>query len=337
MSFKSSEPTSIADIARRAGVAESTVSRALNNHPNISVKTREMIQALAREMNYSLNTGARNLRMQRSHSVSVVINAAPNEGQKFSDPFMMDMMGAIADKLSEYDYSLLFPSPSLSIGDWYSHLLGSRRSDGIIVIGQGKDDRELKKLHQKGAPFVVWGASTPAADYCVVGSDNYLGGQQATQHLISKGCKRLVFLGDTTHIEIEDRFQGYLDTLDNMGLKTNEFHLQSAFSVDSGYRQTQKLLEAGLVFDGIFSASDNIAMGAIMALKEKGIRVPDDVRVIGFDNIPYAPYFDPPLTTIKQDIHRGGELLVEKMIALIAGGSVSAELLETELIIRASA
>ncbi len=337
MSFKSSGSTSIADIAQRAGVAESTVSRALNNHPNISVKTREMIQALAREMNYSLNTGARNLRMQRSHAVSVVINAAPNEGQKFSDPFMMDMMGSIADKLSDYDYSLLFPSPSLSISDWHSHLLGSRRSDGIIIIGQGKDDQALKKLYQKGAPMVVWGASTPAAKYCTVGSDNYLGGQQAARHLINKGCKRLAFLGDTTHIEINDRFQGYIDTLDEFGLKANEIHLQSAFSVDSGYHQTQRLLDKGLTFDGVFSASDNIAMGAIMALKEKGIRVPDDVCVVGFDDIPYAPYFNPPLTTIKQDIHRGGELLVEKIIALIAGESVTSELLETELIVRASA
>lgn len=118
MSKMSSPPVSIADIARRAGVAESTVSRALNNNPIINEQTREKIQALAREMNYKLNTGARNLRLQRSHAISVVINTQTHDGQKFSDPFMMDMIGAIADELHQHNYSLLFSSPAITSDDW---------------------------------------------------------------------------------------------------------------------------------------------------------------------------------------------------------------------------
>ncbi|ROQ18318.1 LacI family transcriptional regulator [Marinimicrobium koreense] len=333
---KPQEPVSIADIARRAGVSESTVSRALNNNPAVNIKTREKVQALAREMNYKVNTGARNLRLQRSHTIALVINAESVDGQTFSDPFMMDMIGAIADELNEHQYSLLFSSNAVSPEDWHAHLLGSRRADGIIVIGQGRDDAPLRQLQKEGDAIVVWGAREPEANYCIVGSDNYMGGQLASRHLIGRGCRRMLFLGDVAHPEIQGRFQGYFDALTEAGLSSQEHHVQAAFSIESGYQHVVDLLEEGLDFDGIFAASDNIAMGAIKALQEKGIRVPDDVAVVGFDDIPIAPYFNPPLTTVRQDIHRGGKLLVQKVMALVKGQPVTSEVLKTELVVRAS-
>ncbi len=337
MSKMSSPPVSIADIARRAGVAESTVSRALNNNPIINEQTREKIQALAREMNYKLNTGARNLRLQRSHAISVVINAQTHDGQKFSDPFMMDMIGAIADELHQHNYSLLFSSPAITSDDWHSHLLSSKRSDGIIVIGTGRDDTPLQKLHAMGDALVVWGAATPDTQYCVVGSDNYQGGQIAAQHLLQRGCKRLVFLGDIAHPEINQRFQGYFDVLKKAGLATQERHVQAAFSIESGFNHVNELLQGELDFDGIFAASDNIAMGAINALQQQGYRVPEDVSVVGFDDIPIAPFFSPPLTTIRQNIHAGGKLLVEKILKQINGDeTVTSQMLATELVVRSS-
>jgi DNA-binding LacI/PurR family transcriptional regulator len=336
MPRKPSGFTSIADIAKLAGVAESTVSRALNNNPGVNVKTREMIQSIARELKYNVNTGARNLRLQRSHSVSVVINADTVDGQKFSDPFMMDMISAIADELNTYNYSLMFSSPSIGSANWHSHLLGSKRTDGIIVIGQGKSDDVLRKMQGQGDALVVWGALMPDTNYCVVGSDNYLGGQQAARHLIGRGCTRMLFLGDTNHIEIGNRFRGYVDTLEEAGLLANERHAQAAFSIDSGHRHVVEVLAGGLEFDGIFAASDNIAMGAIKALQENGFRIPEDVSVVGFDDIPIAPYFGPPLTTVKQDIHRGGKLLVQKIMAILAGEIASSEMLDTSLVVRSS-
>lgn len=336
MPSKSLPPVSIADIARRAGVAESTVSRALNNNPMINAQTREKIQALAREMNYKLNTGARNLRLQRSHAISIVINAEVRDGQGFSDPFMMDMIGAIADELHRHHYSLLFSSPAITSDDWHAHLLGSKRSDGLIVIGAGRDDQPLRQLHEQGDAIVVWGAPRGDSNYCVVGSDNYQGGQLAATHLLSRDCKRLVFLGDITHPEIEQRFQGYVDRLTQAGHSTQERHRQSAFSIESGYAQVKSLLQQGLGFDGIFAASDNIAMGAIKALQAHGLDVSRDVSVVGFDDIPMAPYFTPPLTTIRQDIHRGGQLLVEKILARVNGDTVTSEQLKTELVVRSS-
>jgi len=336
LSKKGFSGSSIADIARRAGVSDSTVSRALNNNPAINVKTREKIQSIARELNYKVNTGARNLRLQRSHTIALIINAEKVDGQTFSDPFMMDMISAIADELNEHQYSLLFSSSAIKPQDWHSHLLGSQRADGVIVIGQGRSDRPVRKLQQEGDAVVTWGARVADANYCIVGSDNYLGGQLATRHLIERGCRRMLFLGDVEHPEIECRFRGYFDALAEQGLSSQEHHVQAAFSIESGYQHVMELLVGGLDFDGIFAASDNMAMGAINALKERGLRVPEDVAVVGFDDIPIAPYFNPPLTTVRQNVHLGGKTLVQKVMALVKGQPVTSEMLRTELVVRSS-
>lgn len=331
-------PVSMSDIARLAGVSESTVSRALNNNPLINEKTRERIQKIARSMNYKVNESARNLRLQRSHTISVVINTGKAGGQSFSDPFMIDMIGAIADKLAQHKYDLLFSSSIVTSADWHAYLLGSRRADGVIVIGQGIDDSPLRELHRLGDPLVVWGGTRkPGVDYCIVSSDNRMGGRQATEHLIGLGRRRIVFLGDIAHPEIEARFQGYLSALEGAGLGAVERHSGAAFSIESGYQSVMDLLRKGSSdFDAIFAASDNIAMGAIKALQACGYRVPADVAVVGFDDIPIAPFYTPPLTTVRQRIHRGGELLVDRVMQLVAGRKAESEILPTELVVRAS-
>jgi len=330
-------PISMSDIARLAGVSESTVSRALNNNPLINEKTRERIQKIALSMNYKINESARNLRLQRSHTISVVINTGQAGGQSFSDPFMIDMIGAIADELARHKYDLLFSSSIVTSADWHSYLLGARRADGVIVIGQGIDDSPLRELHRLGDPLVVWGGMRrPGADYCIVSSDNQMGGRQATEHLIELGRRNIVFLGDIAHPEIEARFRGYQSALAASGLEVGE-HIGAAFSIESGYQSAMDLLKNGAPdFDAIFAASDNIAMGAIKALQARGVRVPSDVAVVGFDDIPIAPFYTPPLTTVRQNIHRGGELLVDRVMRLVAGREAESEVLPTELVVRAS-
>ncbi|AMX02703.1 LacI family DNA-binding transcriptional regulator [Microbulbifer thermotolerans] len=334
----SSAPVSMSDIARLAGVSESTVSRALNNSPLINEKTRERIQSIARSVNYKVNESARNLRLQRSHTVSVVINTGKTGGQSFSDPFMIDMIGAIADELARYKYDLLFASSVVTSADWHSYLLGARRADGVIVIGQGVDDTPLRELQRLGDPLVVWGGMHRAgADYCIVSSDNKMGGRQATEHLIGLGRRKIVFLGDIAHPEIEARYQGYLAALDGSGLQASAWQVGSAFSIEAGYQSVTDLIKSGPAgFDAIFAASDNIAMGAIKALQDCGYQVPRDVAVVGFDDIPIAPFYTPPLTTVRQNIHRGGELLVDRIMRLVSGKQADSEVLPTELVVRAS-
>lgn len=337
MSKELSAPVSMSDIARKAGVSESTVSRALNNNKLIAEKTRERIQDIARSMNYKINEAARNLRLQRSHTVSVVINATEGSGQTFSDPFMIDMIGSIADELGRHNYDLLFSSSIVARQDWHDYLLGSRRADGIIVIGQGSDDSPLRELQKRGDPIVVWGNKQARTPYCTVGSNNFDGGKIASQHLIEMGREDIVFLGDIAHPEINARFQGYMDALNQASLATHEHHLGTAFSINSGYQRVNELLSDGkLSFDAIFAASDNIAMGAIKALQEHGYRVPEDVSVVGFDDIPVAAIFTPPLTTVRQQIHTGGEALVTKVMALINGEKAPSAMLPTELVVRGS-
>ncbi|NIB40893.1 LacI family transcriptional regulator [Pseudomaricurvus alkylphenolicus] len=327
---------SMSDIARQAGVSESTVSRALNNSSLISQKTRDRIQGIARDLNYKINESARNLRLQQSRTISVVINSELEGGQSFSDPFMMDMIGAIADELSRHQYDLLFSSRIIASQDWHAYLLDARRADGVIVIGQGKDDQPLRDLQLRGDPVVVWGCARPGAEYCTVGSDNILGGRLATEHLIELGRQRIVFLGDIEHAEIEDRFQGYLQALQGAHMETTERHIKAAFSIPSGYALVRELIEHEIDFDAVFAASDNIAMGAIQALQEHGRQVPVDVSVVGFDDVPVAGFFNPPLTTIRQPIHAGGELMVSKMMARLKGELVESEVLEPQLVVRAS-
>ncbi|GAB2884461.1 LacI family DNA-binding transcriptional regulator [Microbulbifer echini] len=334
----SSSPISMSDIARLAGVSESTVSRALNNNPLINEKTRERIQQIARSMNYKINESARNLRLKRSHTISVVINTGCSGGQTFSDPFMLDMIGAIADRLAEHRYDLLFSNRIATSDDWHAYLMGSRRADGVIVIGQGVDDSPLRELQRQGDPLVVWGGAPKLdSNYCIVSSDNQMGGSQATAHLLELGRRKVIFLGDTAHPEINGRYEGYCSALNMKGLGNSARQIEVAFSSESGYQSiTDLLAQEGLTFDAVFAASDSIAMGAIKALQAHGYTVPEDVAVIGFDDIPIAPFYTPPLTTIRQNIQRAGELMVEKMMQLIGDQTAEPEVLSTELVVRAS-
>lgn len=338
MKSKESTSVSMADIARLAGVSESTVSRALNNHTAINVDTRERIHQLAHKLNYKMNLGARNLRLRRTNTIAVVINTELETGQSFSDPFMMDMISSIADELNRNGYSLLFASTVLNRKDWHTHLIGSRRADGIIVIGEGRNDMPIRSLHASGDPLAVWGSSTGNPDYCVVGSDNHQGGRLATEHLLRRGCRRIAFLGDIRHPEVIDRHAGFLQALNAAGLSpAAEEQLLKSFRFTSAQQHVTALLrDGGLPFDGLFAASDMLAMGTIKALQDEGIRVPEQVSVVGFDDIPMAPMFSPGLTTVRQDIKEGGRQLVDRILAQVRHETVRSNTLPVKLVVRES-
>lgn len=329
---KSSVAKSIADIAQRSGFSESTVSRALNDNPMISLETREKIQKIAKEMHYSFNEGARNLRLQKSHTISILINNDNNHSQTLSDPFMMDLISVIADELDKHKYNLLFCSSSIEKDKLYGQLIRSKKSDGIIIIGQGKNDDFIRTLAEMDVPIVVWGGKISHANYCVVGSDNYAGGALAAKQLILDKRKHFLFLGDISHPEIKNRYLGFIDTLSAYGLEGNQKSVSAGFSVQSGYDQILDLMLHEEGFDAVFAASDQIAMGAIKALQANGKQVPKDVSVVGFDHIPFAAYFSPPLTTIKQDIEAGGKLIVSKLINLLNGKTPKSHFLTPTLI-----
>jgi DNA-binding LacI/PurR family transcriptional regulator len=210
-------------------------------------------------------------------------------------------------------------------------------ADGLILLGQGSHGEAVKVLQKAGLPLVVWGAPEAGASYIVVGSDNRTGGASVAARFIEQGRKRLIFLGDVDHAEVQERCAGFTCALG--GQAEVRIVRPSAFTFEAGFDSLSEVLGSAAPagagpYDGVFAASDLLAMGAIRALAEKGLRVPEDVSVIGYDDTPGAASFVPPLTSVHQYLRDGGVLLAKKMLGLIDGTAVESEMLPTPLICR---
>ena len=326
----------IADIARLAGVSQPTVSRVMNESPLVKKETRERVLEVARKHNYQINANARNLRLRRTMTVAVVWASGPESGQRLSDPFFFDLLGNIADALGEHGYDLLLSTALQDNVRRSEAFLESRKADGLIVIGQGTDDRPLRGLAAAGAPIVVWGAVAPDQPYCTVGGDNAQGGYLATAHLIERGARRLIFLGDISHPEIAMRYRGFKTAIGEQAAEEAAKPAYAHFDTQSGLVSTKEALQHNPEIDGIVASSDAVAMGALAAAAEMGIAVPEQLVVTGYDDISSSAYFKPPLTTIRQDTVLGGKLLAERIIDILAGARPDSATIPIELVVRAS-
>jgi len=324
---KSDTALTMEDLAKLAGVSKITVSRALRDSPLVTVETREKIRALAEQQGYRLNVSARNLRMGRSYSVAVVVEMTPVRGRPMSDPYPLELLGGITQELTTAGYSVVLTSKQLM------NTAPVQGADGLILLGQGSHGEAVRTLQQTGMPLVVWGAPEPETDYIVVGSDNRKGGVSAAERFIAQGRQKLVFLGDVDHAEVQERCAGFIDAMG--GRATVHIIRPKAFTFEAGFDSISSLLKKkGANFDGVFAASDLLAMGAIRALAEKNLRVPENVSVIGYDDTPGAASFVPPLTSVHQYLRDGGVLLAKKMLGLIEGHTVASEMLPTTLMVR---
>lgn len=327
----------MADIARMAGVSTATVSRALNGSPLISEATRKRIADLAQSLNYSINVSAKNLRQGNNRTVAVVVPYDAATRQHVSDPFFLGMLGSIADALTDRGMDMLLSRVDAERLDLAAQLHDSGRAIGIILIGQWHHHDQLNELAVRRVPFVVWGAQLPQQLYATVGSDNLAGGQMATEHLLAAGRKRIAFFGDTELPEVALRYEGYKRAHKKLRVAlAPELTVPVAFLADSAREAARALCEKRVQFDGLFATSDLLAMTAIGTLQEFGHSVPDDVAVVGYDDIELARYFHPPITTIHQSIEAAGQALVDSLLALMEGGRPHPVLLPTELIVRAS-
>ena len=326
------------DLAELAGVSISTVSRALNNSPLVSEKTRSRIYALARKHQYQGRVAFSKVAGISAAPVFTLI-IPPPQGRdgRLSEPFLLQLMGGIADAAREMGCDLLISSVSPQDDRDFEALIESDRCDGLIVIGQSIFHPLYNRMALRGVPLVVWGGHMSDQAYCCVGSDNLRGGEKATRHLLRQGRQTIAFLGDPQAPEAALRLKGYKDALFERGLiarpsltRTTHFYYESAAdAVDA-------LLDAEPKVDGIVAASDLIALGAINSLLNRGKRVPEDVAVVGYDDIDMARLTDPALTTIRQDVGMAGRLLVAKLLRLLKGEHVKSEMLGTELIVRRS-
>ncbi|MBB5518438.1 LacI family DNA-binding transcriptional regulator [Amphiplicatus metriothermophilus] len=327
----------MAEIAALAGVAESTVSRALAGSERVSEETRERIRKLVQESGYRINSRARSLRTRRSRTIEVVIGISETNRQHFSDPFFSQIVAAIADALAENDYDLLLSRARPWDDVEGADAIASNRADGVIIIGQGREPEKLAEYAASRRNVVVWGADIPDRSYPVVGSDNLLGGRLVARRLLAQGRRRLVFLGDIRHVEIGLRHRGCMEEMTSAGAAPDQtLTLSMPFDSESAYGATRELFRGGIWHDAVFAASDVLAVAAMQALSDLGVRVPEDVSVIGYDDIALAAYVSPALTTIRQDTVAGGRALVENLLTLLDGGEARDAILPTELIVRRS-
>ena len=325
------------DIAKLAGVSMSTVSRALNQSSLVNAETRERIAELAKSLKYSVNVGASNLRLQRNRTVAAVLPFDAATRQHVSDPFFVSLLGGIADALTDRGYDMLLSRIDAERLDLAGELSASGRAIGVILIGQWRHHDQINELARREGPIVVWGAQLPQQLYCTIGGDNIAGGFLATEHLINAGRRRIAFFGDIDLPEVGHRHAGYERALIKYHIEysTPLFHC-AQFIEGSARTAVNTLIAEKTAFDAIFCSSDLLAMEAITALRDHGLDVPNDIAVVGYDDIALARYGHPALTTIRQPVASGAEALVDALLQHVDGKRPKSQILQTELIIRES-
>lgn len=327
------------DLARHAGVSVSTVSRALAAHPAVNAETRDRIVALADE--YGYEAAPRRARATAPGGavagVSVVLAPAAKAVTRSFDPFSLSLIGGIGAAMRERGLPLTISPHVPHDRQSLTRFLEEDRSEGLIMLGQSDLHDALNDLAKTSRAFVVWGAETPDQRYCAVGSDNLRGGQRAAAHLIRLGRRRPAFIGSIDTIELGQRRQGYVTALTEAGLAIEPARMREcALDPGAAMEAVDDMLDRGVAIDSIVAGSDLAALGAIRALARRGLRVPDDVAVVGYDDIEIAEHAHPSLTTIRQDTGKAGRLLVGKLTTMLEGNRPAGERLSTDLIVRES-
>ncbi len=327
------EPVTIEMVARAAGVSASTVSRILNGTATVSeAKAQAVAQAIA-SLGYVPNPVARGLAGGRTLSVGVVT-------QSLDSPFYGAALRGVEIELQAAGYSPLFIS-----GQWNEReeqrcasLLRSRRVDGIILLDARLSDPALLELARR-LPVVVTGRKLEAPGLASLSFDNFLGGRQATEYLLRLGHRRIVFIaGAADHQDSSERLLGYRHALRAHGLRIDERLLVFGdYSERSGAEAIEGLLDARVAFSAVFAANDQMALGAMLGLHRRGMAVPRQVSVVGFDDLQAGHFCIPPLTSIHQPSHEMGQLAAQAMITLLAGRHPDLQLPLPRLIERESA
>ena len=334
MGSGSNNSTTLEDLAKLSGVSASTVSRALNDHPSISTRTKQRIWALAREHDYPFRRYMPAGPIGSEGSIAIVTPRTHGRPLPLSHPFFLELLASIGEAARDRgcDFTVSHTAPA-NYDDLFAATTTSR-ANGVIFLGQSTLHEAFNQLADTEARFAVWGAQMQGQKYCSIGSDNLLGGRRATLHLARLGRKRIVFLGETDPEALQRR-AGYLEALKESGLEADPALIAPVdFELESAEAAVSTLVRRKAPFDAIFASSDLIALGAIRALRRAGVRVPEDVSVVGYDDMLLSRLSTPALSTIKQDTQKAGRLLVARV--LDANGDHRPERLPTDLIVRES-
>ncbi|MBU4444281.1 MAG: LacI family transcriptional regulator [Candidatus Marinimicrobia bacterium] len=338
--------TTLKDISKRLGLSIPTVSRALGGYEDISLKTRELVSRVAKEMNYYPNVYARSLVAKKEPSNNILIMGVPSVLQSIAlNSYYAEIMRALHDESIDTDYRFV-----LSVGEAdnnvfkdYHALIQNHAASAAIILDYLEDDNRVKELTKANVPLVVLGEYLPQTDLqCSVWTDNIAGSFEATRYLIERGRSRIVLVsGLKGQMVSKSRLFGYRKAIEEFSSPFDPDLVIDAEEMDEkgGYHAMVEFFKRGKEFDAVFCTSDLRSIGVIKALREKGFTVPDDVSVVGYDDLPIASYFDPQLTTVRQPTYQVGVYAIESLKKLLSGEKVAScqKIFKPELIIRQSA
>jgi DNA-binding LacI/PurR family transcriptional regulator len=323
------------EVARLAGVSRSAASRAINRSGHASQTTREAVERAVRELGYVPNPTARALATQKSGAV--VLAVSDHDPELFADPFYAQIIAGVSAGLERTDLVLMLALADSDFGrSRLERILRSRRADGIMLMGLHGDDPLYRLAGKLDLPVVYGGRPLNAEPAWYVDADNRGGARLAAEHLIGTGRRRIATITGAldTHVGTA-RLRGFQEALAVAGLD-NSLVEHGDFTEASGTAAVARLLAAHPDLDAIFAASDNMAAGALRALRAAGRPVPGDVAVVGFDDHVIARYTSPPLTSVAQPIKQLGREMAKMLVSLIDGEQPGPLILPTRLVVRES-
>ena len=331
----------IRDLAKRAGVSVATVSRVLNNYPDVSEETKQKVLALVQEMNFRPSNAARSLVTRRSNIIGVFF-LQDHTNAMILHPFFQEVIVGFKRAVGARGYDLLFFTSQKPGDRQFTYLKRCRHQqvDGVVLMGVNRTDPQMVELTASGLPCMSIDVDMLGHRAGYVMSDNQEGARQAVRHLISLGHKRIALInGDAIGRVRHDRLIGYREAMEAAGLPYRPDYVREYdFTWQHGYESMQQLLDLADPPTAVFAAADLTAMGAIKAIRERGLQVPEDIAMVGFDDIEVASMVHPALTTVRQDKEGMGRAAGENLIRLIEEPGYTPPIitLKTELVIRES-
>lgn len=328
------------DVAKEAGVSTATVSRVVNDHPHVSQKVRDKVLEVIDEIGYNPHIAARSLASKKTRNIGLVF---PNSIHSFfTDPYFPRLTEGIALACNENDYTLslfIFHTEELE-KKLIPRIIRGGLVDGIVVQTTRIEDNLLSKIAEGDIPFVVAGKPMTLPDASYIDVDNLNGAYNAVAHLIRGGKEHIgIVTGPLNSASGRDRLAGYKKALRERSIPLDDSLItEGDYTEDAGYYGAKNLLKNNQNLDAIFAASDSMAIGVLKALRESSISVPEEVAVVGFDDLPPSRSATPSLTTVRQPIRRFGVQAVEILLDIIKNGEEPPRqvVLETELVIRQS-
>lgn len=328
---------SIKRVAAEANVSAMTVSRVLNHPESVSPETRNRVLEVIARLGYRPNAIARSLKLQRTHTIGLITGGLDNW-------FYVQMSLGAVRELRKHNYRVLLSTTDRDPDGEpdFMHMLAENRVDGVLLAHDTveKADDPLVQLLRVDLPIVTTGYRLSRPAFRVVDVDNVEGAQQVMRYLIAQGHRRIAMItGAAIYKAAQDRIEGYRRTLAEAGLPFDPALIcEGRWTIDSGYASMRDLLTSGASFTAVFAHNDEMAIGAMRALREAGLNVPQDVSVVGFDDTQIAQYVDPPLTSVHQPVSAIGVIAARLLVRMLDDPNqpLEDELVKTTLVVRDS-